>query len=133
MRAREDEYLEIDKSHMDELMALLEGEVFNGVFLGCQAESWIIRDEMPDFGATLKQKADGAVFNLRRFIHMEGEHYLYFPKEGIIRRVDKGVFGKALGFSFSWRTVSRTAATFPEMIFQSFLRSFFRSLKRPSL
>lgn len=133
LRAREDEYLEIDKSHMDELMALLEGEVFNGVFLGCQAESWIIRDEMPDFGATLKQKADGAVFNLRRFIHMEGEHYLYFPKEGIIRRVDKGVFGKALGFSFSWRTVSRTAATFPEMIFPSFLRSFFRSLKRPSL
>ncbi len=98
LRAREEEYLEIDKSHMDELMALLEGEVFNGVFLGCQAESWIIRDEMPDFGATLKQKADGAVFNLRRFIHMEGEHYLYFPKEGIIRRVDKGVFGKALGF-----------------------------------
>lgn len=29
---------------------------------------------------------------------MEGEHYLYFPKEGVIRRVDKGVFGKALGF-----------------------------------
>lgn len=48
---RKENELEIDKSHMDELMELLEGEVFYGSFLGCQAEVWAIKDEMPDFGA----------------------------------------------------------------------------------
>lgn len=95
---RKENELEIDKSHMDELMELLEGEVFYGSFLGCQAEVWAIKDEMPDFGAVLKKKADGAIFTMRRYIHMEGEKYLYFPKEGMIRRVDKALFGKALGF-----------------------------------
>ena len=97
-QARKNDELEINKSHMDEVMSLLEGEIFHGIFLGCQAEEWIVKDEMPDFNAALKKKADGAVFTLRRFTHMEGEHYLYFPNEGIIRRVDKSVFGKALDF-----------------------------------
>ena len=61
---RKENELEIDKSHMDELMELLEGEVFYGSFLGCQAEVWAIKDEMPDFGAGLKKKS-----GWRRFYH----------------------------------------------------------------